>query len=81
MISPTVGNVAGRSCTEIRNRSSASSQIGGPSNIWGGLGLSTIANVTAAVNTGADVSLVITGQKAVAGDTLTLEGYTVELLP
>ena len=62
----------------IRNRGSLASQItynGGPGTI------STVANTTSAVNTAVDQTLLITGQLTVSTDTLTLEGYTVELDP
>lgn len=36
---------------------------------------------TAAIDTTADVTLAITGQKASAGETITLEGYTVKVYP
>ena len=62
----------------IRNRGSLASQItynGAPGTV------STVANTTSSVNTASDVVLQITGQLAVSTDTLTLEGYTVELDP
>jgi hypothetical protein len=37
-------------------------------------------NITAVIDTSAATTLVITGQKASAGETLTLSAYTVELL-
>lgn len=39
------------------------------------------AIVTSSVNMAVDTTIVITGQKASAGETLTLNGYTVEVLP
>ena len=38
------------------------------------------ALVTSAVDTSADVTLLITGQKAVAGEVLTLKAYSIEVL-
>jgi hypothetical protein len=66
-----------RSLAAIHNRNSESSQ-GGPTAAVG-FGTSTSAITTSAINTAADTSLVITAQKGVAGDTLTLERYVVRL--
>jgi hypothetical protein len=65
---------------EIGNRNSASSQVGGMPGTSGGFGLSTTAVVTSTVDTSAGTVLVISGQKANSGETLTLESYCVELL-
>ena len=62
----------------IANRNSASSQVSqGAGSNFGGFtgGLST-----ATIDTSAATTLVITGQKATAGETLTLESYMVELI-
>lgn len=69
--------------TMIANRNATNSQVGFASaGTAGGWGLSSAsANVTSAVDTTAATSVVITGQKASAGETLTLESYLVELLP
>jgi hypothetical protein len=65
----------------LRNRNSASSQVGWAATATaGGHGASTSAVTTSSVNTAAATTLVITGQKASAGETLTLEAYTVELI-
>ena len=60
----------------IRNRAATNSQIGGQLLTSSGFSFSTNAFVTSAV-----VSLTLTGQLANAGETVTLEGYTVEILP
>lgn len=67
--------------TIIANRNSASSQVAlAPSgNNSGGFGQFTSGYPTATVNTASAWDLVITGQKAVAGDTITLEAYTVRV--
>ena len=66
----------------IRNRNSASSQVGGAnSSMLSGLGASASALITSANDTTAAVDLVLTGQKATAGETLTLESYEVWLTP
>lgn len=69
------------SLTMIANRNAANSQVGFASAATnGGLGSSSAsANVTSSVDTTAATSLVITGQKALAGETLTLESYLVEV--
>jgi hypothetical protein len=71
---------SGRLACEIRNRSVTNSQVG-PSTGNPGFGTGGSTITTAAVDTTADVSIVISGQKGTAGDTLTLEGYTVEIVP
>jgi len=66
----------------IRNRNSASSQVGGAnSSMLSGLGASASALITSANDTTAAVDLVLTGAKASAGETLTLENYEVWLTP
>ena len=63
----------------IRNRGAANSQIGfTPSSIP--FNTSTGANITSAIDTSAAQTFVITGQKASAGETITLESYLVELI-
>lgn len=64
---------------EVCNRNSASSQIGGVNGGTGGWGTSSGANVTSAVDTSSETTVVITGQKASSGETITLESYLVEL--
>jgi hypothetical protein len=66
--------------TEWSNRNSASSQAGGPAAGTGGFGSATGALVTAAQNTANAVDIVISGQLANSGETVTLESYLVELL-
>lgn len=65
----------------IRNRSSASSQVGSASSTATAPGSSSGALVTSTVDTSADASLVISGQLSNAADSVTLEGYEVWLLP
>lgn len=63
----------------IWNRAAASQYGGGAQQFTGGGGM--VVSTTSTIDTSAATTLVFTGQKAVSGDTLTLEGYTVELLP
>lgn len=63
----------------ITNRNATNSQWG-VGLITGGLLYSDQGYVTSAVDTTSAVTLLITGQKAVSGDTLTLESYLVELI-
>jgi hypothetical protein len=65
----------------IRNRNSASSQVGGSANVSNPLISQTTAIVTSSVDTSAAVDVVISGQLASAGETITLENYEVWLLP
>jgi hypothetical protein len=68
--------------TIIANRGATNSQVGsGSGQPVGGFGTTGAANVTtSAVDTTAATTLVITAQKATAGDTMTLEGYLVEYI-
>jgi hypothetical protein len=65
--------------TEIANRNSASSQFGSSLVLFGVTGITSLTT-TSAVDTTAATTIVITGQKAASGDTLTLESYLVELM-
>jgi hypothetical protein len=67
---------------QISNRNATNSQVGNLYQTQGGFGASTAspAFVTSAVDTTASVDIVITGQLANTGETITLEGYTAELL-
>lgn len=62
----------------IANRNSLSSQVG--RSTGAGMGNSSGAAVTSAVDTSVSTTLVFTGQLANTGDTITLERYLVELL-
>ena len=74
-----VSGVYGSTMTPVLNANSASSQKGAGSafNVVSYMALGSVAPPTAAVNTASAWSIVITGQKAVAGDTLQLEGYRI----
>lgn len=66
----------------IRNRGVQNSQIAAaPTGTTFGIGASTVANVTGAVNTALTQPLIITGTLANTGETITLEGFAVEVLP
>lgn len=68
--------------TTIANRNATNSQVGQTlisSTVASALNPAT-APVTSAVDTTAATTVVITGQKATAGDALTLESYLVELI-
>jgi hypothetical protein len=65
----------------IINKNSVSSQTSSlPAPNISGFGQSTSSLVTSSVNTASNWDIVFTGQKANAGDTLTLETYTVIVL-
>lgn len=81
MVSAQTAIVAEKTMTEIANRNSASSQVGFISTNTSGFGTGTGSNVTGTINTAVAQDLVITGQKASSGETLTLESYLVEVLP
>ncbi len=64
----------------IANRNTTNSQVGGSLATSDNAALGT-TKATSAVDTTAGTTIVITGQKASAGETLTLESYLVELMP
>lgn len=68
-----------RNYTSIQNRGSASSQVGGSSAVGNGWGATAGGNTTAAINSAADVSLLIRGTLADSADTITLECYKVKV--
>lgn len=65
----------------IRNRNSASSQVGSYAVGSFSVGASTSAPPTGALDTSTSQDLVLTGQLASAAETITLESYEVWLLP
>lgn len=66
--------------TVIGNRNSASSQVGVADAAANVFSATTDAVTTSSVDTSAATTIVITGQKASAGETLTLEQYLAELV-
>lgn len=72
--------VAAYNETIIANRGLTNSQVGPFSSIQAALGTATGASITAAIDTTAATTIVITGEKASGGETLTLDGYMVELI-
>jgi len=60
----------------ITNQNATNSQVGYSA---AGFGTSTSALVTSAIDTTVDQTIVFTGQKATAGDTLTLNSYLIRL--
>jgi len=64
----------------LRNRNAANSQVTYAAANGGATTLTGTAATTLTVDTSAATVFAITGQKASAGETLTLEGYTLELL-
>lgn len=77
-VSPTT-TASMRAQCQIGNRASTSSQVGGPSGATA-FGVVAASPITSSVDTTVDTTVVITGQLANTGETLTLEAYTVELL-
>lgn len=65
----------------IKNRNSQSAQVGSASVGAVSVGTGTTALPTATENTANAVDVVISGQLASAGETITLESYEVWLLP
>lgn len=65
---------------ELGNRNNAASQVGSPNGTTGGLGATSGAVSTSSIDTAAAVDVTLTAQKASAGETITLESYTVELM-
>jgi hypothetical protein len=62
--------------TVIHNRNAENSQV---SRGWSSLGGAGVSPATGAIDTSADTTLVITGQKATGSETLTLESYLAKL--
>lgn len=65
--------------THIYNRDNANNQVGGSGN--GSYGALSAALPTGTLDTGEEFDLTITAQLALATETITLEGYVVEVLP
>lgn len=76
----SAGAKSTRLVTEIWNRGSVASQVGNAA-LHGGWGDDTAPLQTASVNTDADTTIELRGQLADAGETITLEGYWIELIP
>ena len=72
------GNLTFSAQHVIRNRGAMNSQVGGSTTAVS-YGTQTSAVVTGAIDMTASQTLLLTGQTATGGDTITLEGYTVEL--
>ena len=66
--------------TMIRNRGSVTSQVGYAISAGSAFGSTSVANATAAINMAVAQNLTITGTLALGTETITLEGYTVEIL-
>lgn len=64
----------------LSNRGVANSQVGPTAGLTSGVGQSGAAVFTSSVDTAVAQDLVLTAQLASAGETITLESYTVELL-
>lgn len=65
----------------IRNRNANKSQISqNISSPAGGFGSSASAFITAAIDTTVDQVIYISGQLANTGETVTLEGYSIEVI-
>lgn len=73
-------SASNHSIVEIQNRGATNAQVGGAASGSGSYGSAAGALPTSAIDTSADVVLTITGQKASAGEVLTLERYLVELI-
>ncbi len=72
---------AWQSFVMIRNRTAATQAAFPAAGGNSGLGAATVAISTGAVNTAVDQVILLTAQLASAGETITLEGYTVEIIP
>jgi hypothetical protein len=73
----TASNVSANYITRICNRNATNSQIGGAAG--GAIGVATAGLTTSSVDTSAPTTIVITGQKGSAGETLQLDAYEVSL--
>jgi hypothetical protein len=66
--------------TTIANRGAQNSQVGSPNDMVG-TGTSTSAPTTAAIDTSADQEAKLEILLANSGDTITLESYSIEVMP
>lgn len=73
-------SVAVQPITNIRNRAAAS-QFGMGAGFPAGIGSTGANPVTSSIDTTIDQTVTITGQLTNTGEIITLEGYTVEVLP
>jgi hypothetical protein len=64
----------------MRNRGAANSQVGFTATTFQSFVSAAATVTTSSVDTAAAVSLLITGQKASAGETITLESFIAELI-
>lgn len=79
--SASLASTASAQCiVRIANRNAANSQVSF-AGVVSGIGSSSSAVATGAIDTSAAVSITITGQLAVATDTITLESYIVKVYP
>lgn len=76
----TLGVTSLRCMTELRNVAAANSQKGNSYSLSNAGSVFSTAPSTASIDTGASVTMLITGQKETAGQTLTLDYYLVELI-
>lgn len=76
----TLGVTSVRCHTEIRNVAATNSQKGNSYSFTITGAVPATAPTTAAIDTTAAVTMLITGQKGLAGETLTLDYYLVELI-
>lgn len=74
-------NVGNPVMAGVHNRNSASSQIAIASPAGNSMGATAAAFPTAAVNTAAAAEIVLSGELANSGDTITVESYRVLLFP
>jgi hypothetical protein len=65
----------------IANVNATNSQVGVATNAAGGIGSSTAAKVTSAIDTTADVTILLTGTLGAGGDTVAVDTYQVILYP
>lgn len=79
-VNATTTAAAPHTCT-ISNRNATNSQIANPGTTTGGWGVTSNAMVTSAIDTTADVPLLIQGTLASAAETITLEEYIVTIIP
>lgn len=65
---------------EVRNRNATNSQVVQGGNSAGGWGASTSANLILAIDTSVSQNLTLNATLGNTADTITLEGYTIEIL-
>lgn len=67
-------------CKIVMKNSTTSQEVNGPNSNWDATGTSATGSLTATLNINADIYIILTGQKANAGETMSLNNYQIKIL-